>query len=55
MKIVETAAHVLKGATVAVAVVTALPIAGPVGTITAAGAAVASVAGAVCGYIDSEK
>lgn len=40
------------GAGVAVVAVTALPIAGAVGTITATGAAVASVVGAVAGAID---
>jgi hypothetical protein len=40
------------GAGVAVVAVTALPIAGAVGTITATGAAVASIAGGIAGAID---
>jgi hypothetical protein len=40
------------GAGVAVVAVTALPIAGAVGTITATGAAVASILGGIAGAID---
>lgn len=40
------------GATAAVITVTALPIAGAVGTITATGAAVAACVGAVAGAAD---
>ena len=52
MSLVDFWWGVAKGAAAGVAVVTALPVAGAVGTITAAGASVASVAGGVAGAAD---
>ena len=52
MSLVGFLSSVAKGAVVGVAVVTALPVAGAVGTITVAGASLASVAGGVAGAAD---
>ena len=52
MSLVDFCWGVAKGAAAGVAVITALPVAGAVGTITAAGASVASVAGGVAGAAD---
>ena len=52
MTIIGFLGSVTKGATAAVAVVTALPIAGVVGTITATGATVSALAGGTAGAID---
>ena len=52
MSFVDLCWGVAKGAATGVAVVTALPVAGAVGTITAAGASVASVAGGLAGAAD---
>lgn len=52
MKIVKLITKVGVGATATVVTVTALPFAGAVGTITAAGATVAAIAGGVAGAVD---
>ena len=51
--VLDTIKNIGIGAGAAVVTVTALPIAGPVGTITAAGSAVASIVGGIGGLIDS--
>ena len=52
MSLVDFFCDVAAGAVAGVALVTALPVAGAVGTITAVGAFVASVAGGVAGAAD---
>ena len=52
MSFVDFLCDVAAGAVAGVAVVTALPVAGAVGTITVAGASLASVAGGVAGAAD---
>ena len=52
MTFIGTLKNIAIGATTGVAVVTALPIFGGVGTITAVGAAVGSTIGAVAGIAD---
>jgi|GEM_PF-1884590 hypothetical protein len=52
MSFVSGLIQVAKGATVGVAAVTALPIFGAVGTITAAGIIVGAAVGAVAGVAD---
>jgi len=52
MSLVDLLASVAKGAAVGVATVTALPIAGAIGTITATGATVSSLAGGAAGAYD---
>ncbi len=52
MKILSLIGKATLGAAAGVALVTALPIAGAVGTITAVGATVASVAGAAAGVAE---
>lgn len=52
MSLVNGLVKVAKGATVGVAAVTALPIFGAVGTITAAGITVGALVGAVAGVLD---
>jgi len=52
MSILGFIGSVAKGATVMVAAVTVLPIAGAVGTITATGATVSSVLGGTAGAVD---
>ncbi|WP_155637719.1 hypothetical protein [Burkholderia cepacia] len=52
MTFIETLEKMAKGAAAGVVVVTALPIFGPVGAITATGAAVASGMGAAAALID---
>ena len=52
MSLVGFLSSVAKGAVVGVAVVTALPVAGAVGTITTTGAAVSSVGGGAAGAAD---
>ncbi len=52
MSFVSGLMKVVKGATVGVAAVTALPIFGAVGTITAAGIAVGATVGAIAGIAD---
>lgn len=52
MRLIKLMKNIAIGATAAVAAVTVLPIAGAVGTITATGIVVASVAGGVAGAID---
>ena len=52
MSLVDFCWGVAKGAAAGVAVVTALPVAGAVGTITATGAAVSSVGGGAAGAAD---
>lgn len=53
MNFVETLVKTAAGAVAGVAVVTALPVFGAVGTITALGAAVGSTVGAIAGLADS--
>lgn len=52
MPITETIISVAKGASAAVALVTALPIGGPVGAITAGAATAAAIAGAVIAFVE---
>ena len=52
MKLIKLMKNIAIGATAAVAAVTVLPIAVAVGTITATGIVVASIAGGVAGVID---
>lgn len=52
MSLVSTLAHAAKGAAAGVAVLTALPVFGAVGTITAAGVVLGSVAGAAAAIVD---
>jgi len=49
---VDRMKNAAKGATVAVGLAVALPVFGPVGSLTAAGAAVASVVGGIAGLLD---
>jgi hypothetical protein len=53
MTLNKTIKNIATGAVTGVALATALPLAGAVGTLTAAGAAVASTVGALAGLIDS--
>lgn len=53
MKCVEILKHIATGAVVGVAAVTALPLFGAVGTITAVGTAVGAVVGGVAGAVDA--
>ncbi len=52
MGLVGLLANVAKGAAIGIATITALPIAGTVGTITATGATISSVVGGVAGAYD---
>lgn len=52
MKIVKLITKVGVGATATVVTVTALPLAGAVGSITAVGASIAAIAGGVAGAVD---
>lgn len=52
MPITETIISVTKGATAVVGLVTILPVAGPVGTITAGAATAASLTGAILGFVE---
>lgn len=52
MALVQLIKKIGVGAGVAVVAVTALPVAGAVGTITATGAVVASIVGGIAGAID---
>lgn len=52
MSILGCIGNMIGGATAMVTLVTALPIAGPVGAITVTGAAVSSTVGAGAGAID---
>lgn len=53
MKLVATLWNVAKGAAAGVAVLTALPVFGAVGTLTATGLAVGSVLGGMAGAYDA--
>lgn len=53
MKFVTLLKNVSLGATAGVALLTALPVFGAAGTITAAGAVVGSLVGGVVGLLDS--
>ena len=52
MSLLNTLENIVKGAAVGVAAVTALPLFGPVGTITAMGVAAASTIGMVVSLVD---
>lgn len=52
MPITNTIISVTKGATAAVGLITILPISAPVGAITAGAATVASIAGAIIGFVE---
>jgi hypothetical protein len=53
MNFLNTLEHVAKGATTGVVVLTALPVLGAAGTITATGALVGSILGAAAAILDS--
>lgn len=53
MSFIDTLKNIATGAAAGVLVITALPIFGAVGAITATGAAVGSIAGGVAGLVDS--
>lgn len=53
MSLVNCICNAAKGAAASVALITLLPIAGPIGTITAGGAAIAATTGCLAGVIDS--
>ncbi len=53
MKVVPLLRNVSLGASAGVALLTALPVFGAVGTITAAGAVVGSLIGGMAGVLDS--
>lgn len=53
MKLVPLIRNVTLGASAGVALLTALPVFGAAGTITAAGAVVGSLAGGVAGWLDT--
>ena len=53
MKIVDLLKNVALGATAGVAVLTVLPVFGAVGTLTAAGQIVGSLAGGAAGLLDT--
>ncbi len=53
MKLVEAMKMAVVGARAGVALIVALPVCGGVGVITATGAAIGSVAGALAGVYDS--
>ena len=55
MKIVSLLKNVALGASAGVAVLTALPLFGAVGTLTTAGAVVGSLIGGVAGALDSVR
>lgn len=55
MKIVPLIRNVSIGASAGVALLTALPVFGAVGTITAAGAVVGSLVGGVAGVLDTMR
>ena len=52
MSLLNTLENIVKGAAVGVAAVTALPLFGPVGTITAMGVAAGSTIGMVVSLVD---
>lgn len=52
MPITDTIISVTKGATAVVGLITILPVAGPVGTITAGAATAASISGAIIGLVE---
>lgn len=53
MAMIDVLKHIAQGAGVGVAVVTALPVFGAVGTATGVGVAVGATVGALCGLADS--
>lgn len=55
MSLVNALWNVAKGAAAGVAVITALPVFGAVGTITATGLAVGSIVGGLAGAYDARK
>lgn len=55
MSLLSSLKNIVIGAPLGVLVITALPVFGAVGTITATGIAVGSVLGAACGVIDNIK
>lgn len=55
MRLVPLLKNVALGATAGVALLTALPVFGAVGTITAAGAVVGSLLGGVAGVLDTMR
>jgi hypothetical protein len=55
MKIVTLLKNVALGASAGVAVLTALPVFGAVGTLTTAGAVVGSLLGGVAGVLDTPR
>lgn len=55
MKLVPLIRNVSLGASAGVALLTALPVFGAAGTITAAGAVLGSVIGGVAGWLDTSR
>jgi hypothetical protein len=53
MSFIDTLKNIATGAAAGVLVVTALPIFGAIGAVTATGAAIGSVAGGLAGLVDS--
>jgi membrane associated rhomboid family serine protease len=55
MKLIPLIRNVSLGASAGVALLTALPVFGAAGTITAAGAVVGSLVGGMAGWLDTQR